>query len=111
MVILKFQTVLTTTNLKPESQHMKTYLTLSAAALFLTTAPLAHAGTKATAKKHTKTVETRQVNYVERVVVQDQAPTKPVQDAHGWTGGEIGNDAPHEERNPSAHPELFQYGR
>ena len=90
---------------------MKTYLTLSAAALFLAVTPLAHAGTKAPAKKHAKTVETRQINYVDRVVIQDQAPTKPVQDAHGWTGGEIGNNAPHEERTPSAHPELFQFNR
>ncbi len=90
---------------------MKTYLTLSTAALFLATMPLAHAGTKATANKHTKTVATRHINYVDRVIVQDQSPAKPMQDAHGWTGGEIGNDAPHEERNPSEHPELFRAER
>ncbi len=87
---------------------MKTYLTLTAAALILATAPLAHAGTKATVKKHTKTVETRRLNYTDRVIVDDQAPIKSTQDARGWIGGEIGNNAPHEERNPSDHIELFQ---
>ncbi len=87
---------------------MKTSIALSTAALLLAIAPLAHAGTKATAKK---TTTTRQINYVDRVVIQDQTPAKPVQDAHGWTGGEVGNDAPHEERTPSAHPELFQFNR
>ena len=89
-------------------QTMKTYLTLSAA-LLLATTPLAHAGTKA--RKHIKTVETRQANYVDRVIVQDQAPAKPTQDARGWIGSEVGNDAPHEERTPSAHPELFRADR
>ena len=89
---------------------MKTYITLSTTALLLALAPLAHAGTSA--KKHAKTTETRRIAYVDRVIVQAPAtPVKPTQDAHGWTGGEIGNDAPHEERNPSDHPELFQYNR
>ena len=85
---------------------MKTSIALSTAALLLAIAPLAHAGTKATTK-----TTTRQINYVDRVVIQDQTPAKPVQDAHGWTGGEIGNNAPHEERTPSAHPELFRFNR
>ncbi len=90
---------------------MKTYIALSTAALLLAVAPLAQAGTKATAKRHKKTTETRQLAYVDRVVVQDQASVKPTQDARGWTGGEIGNNAPHEERNPSDHPELFRINR
>lgn len=90
---------------------MKTHIALSTAALLLAVAPLAHAGTKTTANKQAKTTETRQIAYVDRVVVQDQTPIKPTQDAHGWTGGEIGNNAPHEERTPSTHPELFRYSR
>ena len=84
---------------------MKTLSYLAAtAALFLTVTPLAHAGTPA--KKHAvkKTVQTAAVNY-DTITVRASAPQPaPV-------GTEVGNDAPHEERNPSQHPELFQYNR
>ena len=68
----------------------KTFSILAAsAALFLTVTPFATAGTPA---KNTVVIRAS----------QPQAVT---------AGSEIGNDAPHEERNPSQHPELFQYNR
>lgn len=83
---------------------MKTQISLFAAALFLTVTPFAHAGTPA--KKHAakKTAKTTTVNY-NAVVIRD---TQPQADT---VGCEIGTDAPHQERNPSAHPELFQIAR
>lgn len=29
-------------------------------------------------------------------------------EARNWFNAEVGNDGPHQERNPSQHPELFQ---
>lgn len=86
---------------------MKTQIaSIAAAALFLALTPLAHAGTPAKAKKHAtaKTVQTTTVDYNTVTIRANQPDTVTA-------GGEIGNDAPHEERNPSAHPELFQIAR
>ena len=82
---------------------MKTLSFLAAtAALFLTVTPLAHAGTPA--KKHAtkKTAQAAKVDYNTIVIRGSDQQTTPV-------GSEVGNDAPHEERNPSQHPELFRY--
>lgn len=83
----------------------KTFSILAAsAALFLTVTPFAHAGTPA--KKHVakKTAKATTVDY-NTVVIRDTDPKTQT------VGTEVGNDAPHEERNPSQHPELFQYNR
>ena len=80
---------------------MKTLSYLAAAAaLFLTVTPLAHAGTPA--KKHVTKQTTVDYNTV------TIRATQPDDAAYGT---EVGTDAPHEERNPSQHPELFQIAR
>ncbi len=84
---------------------MKTQITFLAAtaALFLTVTPFAHAGTPAKAKKHVAKQTTVDYNTV-------TIRANKVDDAAAY-GTEVGTDAPHEERNPSQHPELFQIAR
>ena len=73
------------------------------AALFLTVTPFAHAGTPSKAKKRA-VARTTAVDYNTITILASQPQT-------GEYGAEVGTDAPHEERNPSQHPELFQYNR
>ena len=75
-------------------------------ALFLIVTPFAHAGTPSKAKKQRATARNTAaaVDYNTVTIRASQPAPAPV-------GGEIGNDAPHQERNPSQHPELFQYNR
>lgn len=79
-------------------------LLAATAALFLTVTPFAHAGTPAKAKKHVAKKATT-VDY-NTVTIRANQPD----DAAAY-GTEVGTDAPHEERNPSQHPELFQIAR
>ena len=84
---------------------MKTLSFLAAtAALFLTVTPFAHAGTPSKAKKRA-VVRTTAVDY-NTITIRASQPQ-----IGSEYGAEIGSDAPHEERNPSQHPELFQYNR
>ena len=84
---------------------MKTQLSFLAAAtaLFLTVTP-AHAGTPAKKRVAKKTEQAATVDYNTVTIRASQPQT-------GEYGAEIGSDAPHQERNPSAHPELFQINR
>ena len=76
------------------------------AALFLTVTPFAHAGTPAKAKHATKkTAQTTAPVAYNAVVIRASQPDDAAY------GPELGSGAPHEERNPSQHPELFQYNR
>lgn len=78
-------------------------LIAATAALFLTVTPFVNAGTPSKAKKHAvKTTQTAAVKYTAVRAPQVQSENY---------GAEIGSDAPHQERNPSAHPELFQIAR
>ena len=83
---------------------MKTQITFLAAtaALFLTVTPFAQANAPKKAKKHVTKQTTVDYNTV------TIRATQPDDAAYGT---EVGTDAPHEERNPSQHPELFQIAR